>query len=238
MMAIEVLFNVGQHDIRYRIARSVAVLLGEDKERADFYFDRVREAYDFRSQLVHTGKTKGLNRIDIWFLRSLVRRAIAALIELDMAKDKVADALTKLGFGDGGAANNRLEADALKRAAQPNRLASKAMNAETAIGRQPASSIRRSRIAHGLQSTQIEQGHVQAPRLAMWAAPLSQAHRGPVGRVPASLQRFTGNPSPLVSGSDWWERLGPTIRCSLRRGSPSLFQPLLSGVADLVSVGV
>ena len=64
MMAIEVLFNVRQHDIRYRIARSVAVLLGEDKGRADFYYDSVREAYDFRSQLVHTGKTKRLNRIN------------------------------------------------------------------------------------------------------------------------------------------------------------------------------
>ena len=100
MMALEVLFNVGQHDIRYRIARSAAVLLGEDREHSEFCYDSIREAYDFRSQLVHTGKTKGLNRINIWYIRSLVQRAILDLLLLDMSKDQAAQALTKLGFGD------------------------------------------------------------------------------------------------------------------------------------------
>jgi hypothetical protein len=99
MMALEALFNVGQHDIRYRISRSAAVLLGEDRENAEFYYDTVREAYDGRSQLVHTGKSKALDNINIWFLRFVVRCAIIELIRLDMPKDQVAAELTKLGFG-------------------------------------------------------------------------------------------------------------------------------------------
>jgi hypothetical protein len=68
-----------------------------------------------------------------------------------------------------------------------------------------------------------------------------QSSRSPVGSVAASLQRFTGNPSPLVSGSprrDTSGALAQRMRCSRRHGSPSLFQPLLSGRADFVSLGI
>ena len=100
MMALEVLFNVGQHDIRYRIARSAAVLLGENREHAEFVYDTIREAYNLRSQLVHAGKAKDLNTINIWLLRELVRRAITDLIHLDTSKDQISLDLTKLGFGE------------------------------------------------------------------------------------------------------------------------------------------
>jgi hypothetical protein len=47
--------------------------------------------------------------------------------------------------------------------------------------------------------TQLEDSHIQVPRVAMWTAPLlSQEHLGSVRRVAASLQRFTGNRLPLV----------------------------------------
>jgi hypothetical protein len=36
----------------------------------------------------------------------------------------------------------------------------------------------------------------------------------------------------------WFRRLGPTMRCSRRRGSPSPSQAALSGAADLVSLEV
>jgi hypothetical protein len=36
----------------------------------------------------------------------------------------------------------------------------------------------------------------------------------------------------------YFTRLGPTLRCSRRRGTPSPFQALWSGAADLVSFGV
>jgi|SRR5678815_4881102 hypothetical protein len=79
MMALEVLFNVGQHDIRYRIARSAAVLLGENRAHAEFIYDTIREAYNLRSQLVHAGKSKDLNMLNVALLRALVQRAITDL---------------------------------------------------------------------------------------------------------------------------------------------------------------
>ena len=42
--------------------------------------------------------------------------------------------------------------------------------------------------------------------LARWVAP-NQSTRA-VGRVAAALQRFAGNPSPLVSGTLWWDTSG------------------------------
>ena len=52
------------------------------------------------------------------------------------------------------------------------------------------------------------------------------------------LRRFTGNPSPLVSGASWWDTSGALARpcaCTRRRGSPLL--ALVSAAADLVSLG-
>ena len=57
MMALETLFNVGAQDIRYRISRSVAVLLGDDAEDSEYIFESTREAYDVRSKLVLLART-------------------------------------------------------------------------------------------------------------------------------------------------------------------------------------
>jgi hypothetical protein len=101
MMALETLFNVGAQDIRYRVSRSVAVLLGHDAEDADYIFNSVREAYDIRSKLVHTGKAKGLEKVWFWHLRHLVRDAILRLRQLALPKEEVSMRLTRLGFGQG-----------------------------------------------------------------------------------------------------------------------------------------
>lgn len=102
VMALEALFNVGQHDVRYRVARSAAVLLGADAEDSRYIFESVKRAYDVRSKLVHTGKAKGLEHVWLWSLRHLVRQAILAFVELDLPKDIVAEGLTAHGFGESG----------------------------------------------------------------------------------------------------------------------------------------
>lgn len=99
MIALEVLFNVGAQDIRYRICRSAAVLLGNTPEIADGIFEFVKKAYDVRSKLIHTGRAKDLEKIQIWRLRRLVQNAILRLIDLKMSKDELSDRLNRLGFG-------------------------------------------------------------------------------------------------------------------------------------------
>ncbi len=99
--ALEALFNVGAQDIRYRIARSVAVLLGRDDAHSDEIFESVSKAYEVRSKLVHTGKAKGLDKIWTHGLRNEVRDAILACQRLRLPKEELARQLTRLGFGAG-----------------------------------------------------------------------------------------------------------------------------------------
>lgn len=101
MVAIEALFNVGPQDIRYRVSRSIAVLLGRDIDHAEEIFNDVRLAYDVRSKLVHTGKAKGLEPLMVWRLRFLVQQAILRMYDLNQPKDEIMRLLTRLGFGQG-----------------------------------------------------------------------------------------------------------------------------------------
>jgi hypothetical protein len=98
VMALEALFNVGQTDLRYRVSRAVAVLLGRWMHMSEAAFDYVGKAYDLRSKLVHTGKAD-LKGFYVSALRGWVQQAILKLIELDLPKATVADILTRLPFG-------------------------------------------------------------------------------------------------------------------------------------------
>lgn len=101
MVSLETLFNVGAQDIRYRVSRSVAVLLGHTPEDADKIFEFVQKAYTMRSNLVHSGRAKGLENFEFWRLQRLVQRAILRLNDLKMSKDEFSLRLTRLGFGQG-----------------------------------------------------------------------------------------------------------------------------------------
>lgn len=106
VMAMEALFNVGQTDLRYRIARSLAVLLGKYPHSSESIFKYVKEVYDARSKLVHTGKAN-LKDIHISTLRIYVQEALLKLIDLDLPKETIAEALTRLPFGQGGTITRR-----------------------------------------------------------------------------------------------------------------------------------
>jgi hypothetical protein len=101
VMSLEALFNVSQTDLRYRVARSMAVLLGHDSEHSEDIYGQTKDAYDIRSRLVHTGKSDKLKEFWMWSFRHDVNRAIRRLIELDLPKDTVSEILTRLPFGVG-----------------------------------------------------------------------------------------------------------------------------------------
>jgi hypothetical protein len=98
MIALEALFNVGQHDLRFRISRNAAILLGRDEEDVEVVFDHMREYYDKRSQLVHTGKFDQISGSDVWMLAYYVREAIKAIASSGLDKDDVSRHLTTGGF--------------------------------------------------------------------------------------------------------------------------------------------
>ena len=99
MIAVEVLFNVGPQDLRYRICRGIAVLIGENRKDAEDVFSQMKKLYDKRSLLVHTGEAKNLNSNDIVQLKSYLRRALKKLIVLKASKEDLSNRLTAAGFG-------------------------------------------------------------------------------------------------------------------------------------------
>ena len=98
MISLESLFNVSAQDLRYRISRSAAVLLGRDSEDCEDTMKRLKELYDKRSQLVHTGKTDCIGEFDVWLLRNYVRRAILEIDKLKIQKEELARKLNAAGF--------------------------------------------------------------------------------------------------------------------------------------------
>ena len=99
MICLETLFNPGGSEVRYRLSRNVAVLLGETAKESEDLFKRVRSHYDTRSEIVHTGKTNSLRQNDVAELRELCRIAIKRLVECNLEKDAALEALSKRSFG-------------------------------------------------------------------------------------------------------------------------------------------
>ena len=90
--ALEALFNAGGQDIRYRVARSVAVLVGRTAEHSDEIFEATSKAYEVRSRLVHTGTAKGIETIWLHGLRTTVRDAVLKCYMLGLPKQDLAAA--------------------------------------------------------------------------------------------------------------------------------------------------
>lgn len=99
MIGVEAIFNDGNQELKYRITRGMAVLLGSTYGSHEIY-DSIRTLYDKRSQLVHTGRCKDLTFDDVGRLRFLLRASILKLLDLRITKDNLSRLLTISGFGD------------------------------------------------------------------------------------------------------------------------------------------
>ena len=99
MIALEAIFNDGKQELRNKVSRGCAVLLGKTKASSRKIFKDVRDLYDKRSVLVHTGDTKKISRDDVLSLQSYVRRGLLRVLELDLTKDDLSVRLTENGFG-------------------------------------------------------------------------------------------------------------------------------------------
>lgn len=69
MISLEILYNLGDRELRYRISRNAAVFLGKTKDESIEIFIRIRALYDLRSRIVHSGKTGGLEQAQVFELR-------------------------------------------------------------------------------------------------------------------------------------------------------------------------
>jgi hypothetical protein len=118
MNALEVLLKSGNAELKYRLSRNGAVLLGKDKGESEKIYKELRCLYDIRSSIVHTGepkeceksseKRKTLNSDqmveNISILRKHVRDSIKEMnfvIKKDKKnKTEILKMLNKCGFGE------------------------------------------------------------------------------------------------------------------------------------------
>ena len=100
MIGLESLFNPGEQELRYRISRNTAVLLGKTKDDSKRIFSEVKQLYDKRSKIVHKGESGVINREDLRRLHHYVRESIKEVYRIGKGKDELIDMLNSYGFGE------------------------------------------------------------------------------------------------------------------------------------------
>lgn len=100
MIAMEVLFNPGRSELRYRISRNCAVLLGKDEKESQEIFSTIKNIYDVRSKIIHSGDSSNFDKENLPLLRHYLRESIKKIIFCDESKDTILGKLNTLGFGE------------------------------------------------------------------------------------------------------------------------------------------
>ncbi len=99
MIGLETLLNPSNYEVRYRVSRNTAVLLGENKADSEDIFAQVKELYDRRSEIVHTGERKVTAKKDLLKFRDYLK-AIKEIHSLGAEKKAIMKLLTANGFGE------------------------------------------------------------------------------------------------------------------------------------------
>jgi len=104
-ISLESLFNPSNSELRYRISRNAATLIGKDKVESQEIYKFIKNMYVKRSKLVHKGAAADLIKKDeINLLRSYMRRSIKSFYKytLECRKSKTAllEELELTNFGD------------------------------------------------------------------------------------------------------------------------------------------
>jgi len=100
MISLETLLNPGEHELRYRISRNTAVLLGDDGEESSTIFSEIKRLYDKRSKVVHTGDSKIIDKDALRKLRNYVRESIKKIYLMKNSKGEILELLNSQGFGE------------------------------------------------------------------------------------------------------------------------------------------
>ena len=100
MISLETLLNPGERELRYRISRNTAVLLGNDREASRTIFTKIKKLYDMRSKVVHTGDSKIVKKDTLLNLRYYVRESIKKIYLMKKSKPDILDLLNSHGFGE------------------------------------------------------------------------------------------------------------------------------------------
>lgn len=104
-ISLESLFNPPDSELRYRISRNAATLIGKDKNESQEIYKFIKNMYVKRSKLVHTGEVAdSIKQGEIAVLRGYVRRSIKSFykytLECGKSKKGLLEELELTNFGD------------------------------------------------------------------------------------------------------------------------------------------
>jgi len=96
---MEVLFSPSDRDeLRFRVSRNLAILLGKNKDDSEKIFKKMREFYDKRSKIVHSGEAN-VTKNDVLTLRSYARESIKKFYRTNKERNELLKLLDYSGFG-------------------------------------------------------------------------------------------------------------------------------------------
>jgi len=98
MISMEALFGGGS-ELKYRISRNAAVLLGKNEDESNKMFDDMKSLYDKRSGIAHGRQGRRITPEDVLGLRYYVRESIQSIYKLDLDREALLSVLNKSGFG-------------------------------------------------------------------------------------------------------------------------------------------
>jgi len=99
MISIDALFG-DFSELKYRVSRNTAVLLGNNIDESQKIFDDMNELYKKRSAIAHGGKDgKKVESKDVLKLRNYVRESIKSIGKLRLNRKELLDILNQSGFG-------------------------------------------------------------------------------------------------------------------------------------------
>lgn len=98
VIGLESLLVDGNTELSYRLSRNCAMLLSDNIEQYNKLFLKTKEIYNKRSQFVHTGKIKNFTADDILDARSMLRKVIFKIIELNERKEDLLKKLDLKGY--------------------------------------------------------------------------------------------------------------------------------------------
>ena len=98
MISLETVFNPAESEISYQIRRNTAALLGKTINDFEKIYGDIKQLYNKRSKLVHTGNRQSITKEDVFMLRQYVRKVILEVYTLGLDNKNLRSKLDKRGF--------------------------------------------------------------------------------------------------------------------------------------------
>jgi len=98
IISLETLFYSGGGNIKTKICKNIATLLGKNKRNSEDIYSEIKELYEKRCDIVHEGKMNVVTFEDLYNLRHYVREAIKEIYKIGKSKKELLELLETYNY--------------------------------------------------------------------------------------------------------------------------------------------